>query len=94
MEKKLGNKVVLITGGPQGIGEAIARRVASEGAAVAPACSRNGAAAARVVDDIAEAGGTAAAFKADCADVGATERLIRDAAMTGPPRPATRADRS
>ena len=35
MMARLQNKVVMITGGAQGIGEGIARRLASEGASIA-----------------------------------------------------------
>ena len=80
MDKKLSTKVAIVTGGSQGIGEAIARRFASDGAAVAIVYSRNDAMAARVVEDIAAAGGTAAAFKADCADIEAIEQLMGNVA--------------
>ena len=49
---RLENKVAIVTGGSQGIGEAIARRFAKEGADVAIVYSRNDAAADAVVDSI------------------------------------------
>lgn len=73
---KLSNKVAVVTGGTQGIGEAIARRYAAEGAAVAIVYSRNDAAAAAIVDAITADGGTAAAFKGDCASVADITRLM------------------
>jgi NAD(P)-dependent dehydrogenase (short-subunit alcohol dehydrogenase family) len=58
---KLTNKVAIVTGGSQGIGEAIARR--------------NDEAAAAVVRAIEQEGGSAAAFKADCADCADIEHM-------------------
>jgi NAD(P)-dependent dehydrogenase (short-subunit alcohol dehydrogenase family) len=72
---KLANKVAIVTGGSQGIGEAIARRYAAEGAHVAIVYSRNDEAAAVVVRAIESEGGSAASFKADCADLADIERL-------------------
>ena len=48
---RLKNRSVIITGGAQGLGEGIARRLASEGASVAIA-DRNGALAQEVADDL------------------------------------------
>ena len=73
---KLSNKVAVVTGGSQGIGEAIARRYATEGAAVAILYSRSDEAAKAVVEAIVAGGGTAAAFKGDCAEVADIERLM------------------
>ena len=47
---RLKNRSVIITGGAQGLGEGIARRLASEGASVAIA-DRNGALAQEVADE-------------------------------------------
>ena len=73
---KLEGKVAIVTGGSQGIGEAIALRYAAEGARVAVVYHRNDANADRVVGQIATKGGEARAFKADCAKVPEIERMV------------------
>lgn len=73
---RLKSKVAVVTGGSQGIGEAIARAYASEGASVAIVYSRNDQTAHEVVHSIGSAGGTAVAFKADCANVADIERVM------------------
>ncbi|HEV7228084.1 SDR family oxidoreductase [Brevundimonas sp.] len=64
----LQGKKALVTGGSRGIGAAIAKRLAAEGASVAITYAGDTAAAAAVVTAIAGAGGTAFAFQADAAD--------------------------
>ena len=75
---RLAGKVALVTGASQGIGEAIAVRYAAEGAAVAVNYAHSDANAARVVDRIVAAGGKAQAFRANCARVPETERLVAE----------------
>jgi len=75
---KLEGKVAIVTGGSQGIGEAIAVRYAAEGAAVAVVYHNNDANADRVVGQIVTNGGRAKAFKADCAKVPEIERMVAD----------------
>jgi len=75
---RLRDKVALITGASQGIGEAIARRYAAEGAKVAVNYARSEANARAAVERIASAGGTARAFRADCSRVPEIERLVAD----------------
>ncbi|HUG62613.1 MAG TPA: SDR family NAD(P)-dependent oxidoreductase, partial [Methylomirabilota bacterium] len=73
------DRVVIVTGGSLGIGEAAARRFASEGAKVVIA-SRDAAHAAAAVDAIAAAGGTAAHVRTDLAideDVAALASDVR-----------------
>ena len=61
------NRVVLVTGGSRGIGAATARLAAARGYAVCVNYLGNAAAAAEVVDDIQQKGGSAVAVGADVA---------------------------
>jgi 3-oxoacyl-[acyl-carrier protein] reductase len=72
----LDGKVVLVTGGGRGIGAAICRVLAREGASVAVnyAASRDKAEA--VVREITDAGGKAAAFGADVRDAEAVKAMV------------------
>jgi 3-oxoacyl-[acyl-carrier protein] reductase len=65
MGDQLRGKAALITGGSRGIGRATALGLASHGAAVAIGYLRNDAAARETVTAIADAGGKAAAVRAD-----------------------------
>src|SRR5258706_2139673 len=70
---KLNNKVALVTGGSRGIGAAIARRLAAEGAVVAITYSKGKDAAVALVKAIENEGGKALAIQADAADAGAVK---------------------
>jgi NAD(P)-dependent dehydrogenase (short-subunit alcohol dehydrogenase family) len=75
---RLKGKVAIVTGGSQGIGEAIALRYAAEGARVAVIYHHNDSAALDVVKRIAAAGGEARAIKADVSKVPDIERMVAD----------------
>src|SRR2546425_11842970 len=76
MSKKLEGKIALITGGSRGIGAAIAKRLAADGASVAITYTKGGDAAARVVKEIERAGGRAIAIQADAADADALKAAV------------------
>jgi 3-oxoacyl-[acyl-carrier protein] reductase len=78
----LDGKVALVTGGSRGIGAAIARRLAHEGAAVALTYASATAKARAVAEKIEAEGGRALVIRADNADpdavIGAVEQTVRD----------------
>jgi 3-oxoacyl-[acyl-carrier protein] reductase len=71
-------RVALVTGASRGIGEAIARRLAAEGATIL-AGARNVAALERVVADIASAGGRARAHVLDVAEPSSIDAVMKSA---------------
>jgi len=73
---KLQGKVALVTGASKGIGAAIARELASQGASVAVNYSGDKAGAERVVAEIKKAGGKALAVQANLADSDSIGPLI------------------
>jgi 2-hydroxycyclohexanecarboxyl-CoA dehydrogenase len=75
----LDSKTVLVTGGGSGIGRAIARRVAEEGATVA-VNDIDEEAAAETVSLIEKAGGTATTAVADVTDLDAVEAMVEEVA--------------
>ena len=77
---KLSDKVTLVTGGSRGIGAAIAKRLAADGASVAITYAKDANAASVVVTAIESGGGKAIAIQADAADPkaihGAVEKTV------------------
>jgi 3-oxoacyl-[acyl-carrier protein] reductase len=66
----------LVTGGSRGIGAAIAKRLAADGASVAITYSKGADAAGAVVSEIEQAGGKALAIQADAADAEAVKDAV------------------
>src|SRR5271163_683728 len=82
MQRKLEGKIALITGGSRGIGAAIAKRLAADGANVAITYTKGADAAASVVKEIENAGGKAVAIQADAADAEAVKAAVEKTVAT------------
>jgi 3-oxoacyl-[acyl-carrier protein] reductase len=78
MTTTLAGKVALVTGGSRGLGAAIAKRLAHDGAAVALTYTSSPQKANQVVRDIEAAGGKALAIRADSADVEAVKHAVSE----------------
>jgi 3-oxoacyl-[acyl-carrier protein] reductase len=75
---RLAGKVAIVTGSSKGIGAAIAKQLAAEGAAVVVNYSTSKQAAERVVSEITKAGGKAIAVQANVAKKAEIEQLFAE----------------
>jgi 3-oxoacyl-[acyl-carrier protein] reductase len=91
MTKRLEGKVALVTAGSRGIGAAIARRLAADGAAVATTYAKEADAAASVLASIEGAGGRAIAEKAATAAPDEVRAAIAAESVEGSTSARTRA---
>src|SRR6516165_4659045 len=82
MSNKLEGNVAFVTGGSRGIGAAIAKRLASDGANVAITYTKGSDAAASVVKEIERAGQKAIAFRADAKDAAAVAAAVNQTVAT------------
>jgi 3-oxoacyl-[acyl-carrier protein] reductase len=79
---ELEGKIALITGGSRGIGAAIAKRLAADGANVAITYTKGADAAASVIKEIEGAGRKAIAIQADAADAEAVKAAVERTVAT------------
>jgi len=73
---RFAGKIALITGSTQGVGEAVARRLAAEGAAGITVCGRNRQRGEAVADNLATAGTPAVFVPVELGDVDSCRNLV------------------
>lgn len=78
MAQHLNGKVALVTGGSRGIGAAIVKRLAADGASVAFTYTKGKEPAQAIVKAVADVGGRAIALQADAGDADAVTKAVND----------------
>src|SRR5437870_11707049 len=81
-ERPLAGKVALVTGGSRGIGAAIAKRLAGDGASVAVTYSKGADAASSLVKEIERGVGMAIAIQADADEADAVLNAVEETVTT------------
>jgi 3-oxoacyl-[acyl-carrier protein] reductase len=79
MAKRLADKVAIVTGASKGIGKAVAKLYAAEGAKVLGVFHRDEAAAHDIVAEIKAAGGEASFLQGDVSQKADTEKMAAEA---------------
>src|SRR5260221_6310417 len=82
LERPLAGKVALVTAGSRGIGAAIAKRLAGDGASGAVTYSKGADAASSLVKEIERNGGKAIAIQADAANAEAVRNAVEKTVTT------------
>src|SRR5712692_6483005 len=78
MSKKLEGKIAIVTGASDGIGRAIAERLAQDGATLVVNYGKSADKAKTVVSGIVSRGGNAVSIQADMSKVSDARRLVRE----------------
>src|SRR5467141_4226047 len=81
-EGQLEGRVAVVTGGSRGIGAAIAKRLAADGARVAITYAKDAEAASSVVKAIEQSGGNAIAIQANAGDAKAVKNAVEKTVST------------